>query len=171
MHKLAALTGRLGRLAALSALAVVLVAQPASAAPVGPETATVVAVPASNSGPVAPDSTTAITSTITCTAQIQYPHNSSHVPGTVNVVATVSCDAPVTSINMTVNLYYNAVQVASQSFSTAGSAFLQGNAAQDPCLPGAYQGTASGTIVFPPGYVPSPQSFDIASPVVPISCT
>lgn len=70
---------------------------------------------------------------------------------------------------MTVNLYYNGVRADSRSFSKSGSANLQGNAATT-CIPGQYQGTATGTIIFPPGYVPSPQSCSIASPAVTITC-
>src|SRR5690348_14061415 len=48
--------------------------------------------------------TSASAQNIYCDAQPQYPHASTHVHGTVNVVATVSCDAPVDYIIMTISL-------------------------------------------------------------------
>lgn len=118
----------------------------------------------------APPTTVAAQTTITCTLAIQNPHNSSHVPGTVNVVATWTCTAPVSSLSISVQLFLNGVQVASGANSNAGQAFLQGNAATT-CVPGEYFGTASGTVVFPPGFVPPSGSGSVGSPTVLITCT
>lgn len=37
---------------------------------------------------------------ITCVSRVDYPHNSTHVPGMVNVVATTICDGPETAFYM-----------------------------------------------------------------------
>lgn len=107
---------------------------------------------------------------ISCTLAIQNPHNSTHVIGTVNVVATWTCTEPVSSLAMTVSLFLDGVLVAQMSFSNAGQAFLQGNAAQT-CVPGAYFGQATGTVVFPPGYDPPEGSGTVQSPTILITCT
>jgi hypothetical protein len=51
------------------------------------------------------------TPVITCSANVQNPHNSSHVNGTVNVVVTLLCTATVPQINIRAALYRNGVLV------------------------------------------------------------
>lgn len=118
----------------------------------------------------APPLNAAAQTTITCTLQIDNPHSSSHVPGTVNVVARWTCTAPVTSLEISVQLFLNGVEVASGANDNAGQAFLQANAATT-CVPGEYSGTASGTVVFPPGFEPPSGGGSVASPTVLITCT
>jgi hypothetical protein len=108
-------------------------------------------------------------STITCTLSIADPHQSGHVPGMVNVVATWSCTSPVSSLSMTVTLYRNGSQVAQGSFANAGKASLKGNAAA-PCVSGSYYGTAGGTVVFPPNYEPPSSTLFVQSATVSITC-
>lgn len=108
-------------------------------------------------------------SVITCTIQAQYPHDSSHVAGTANVVGTISCTAPVSSLSITVELYYEGVLVSSSSKSNAGQAFISHNAATT-CVPGYYQGRATGYVVFPPGYVPPSGFIGATSPSVFVDC-
>jgi hypothetical protein len=118
----------------------------------------------------APPTSAAAQTTITCTLAIQNPHNSSHVPGTVNVVATWACTAPVSELSIDVQLFLDGVQVGQGSNANAGSAALQANAAAT-CVPGQYFGTAQGSVVFPPGFVPPSGSASVQSPTVLISCT
>jgi hypothetical protein len=92
--------------------------------------------------------------TITCTPNVQNPHNSTHVPGTVNVVATFSCTAPVTELNVDAALYRNGVLVAESGYnSVTGSSYAQNNAAE-PCNNATYQGWGGFYVIFPPGYEP-----------------
>jgi hypothetical protein len=107
--------------------------------------------------------------TITCKVQIQNPHNSSHVRGTVNVVTTVKCTARVADIKLNVQLYHNGRQVAARGFNRAGVSSLQGNAAH-ACASGSYQGRAQVTVAFPPGYKPPVERASVASRTVNIHC-
>jgi hypothetical protein len=70
---------------------------------------------------------------------------------------------------MTVRLYYGVVQVGSGNSSNAGQATLNGNAAAN-CANGQYLGTATGTVVFPPGYTPQSSTRSVQSPVVTVTC-
>ena len=109
--------------------------------------------------------------TITCTLTIDNPHHSTHVPGTANVVSGVSCGAPVSSIELTIYLFdFTHGRGEEDEFSNVGAASLSGNVAIDPCESGDYEGLAETTVTWPPGYTPSPQTWDEESPVVPISC-
>jgi hypothetical protein len=108
--------------------------------------------------------------TITCTLQVQNPHNSSHVKGTVNVVATIGCTAPVSGLAIAVGLYRNGTLVSTGSNSNVGSASIQANAAI-ACTTATYTGAADGAVIFPPGYEPPEGEFPLVySPSIPISC-
>jgi hypothetical protein len=107
-------------------------------------------------------------STITCTLSIDNPHKSTHVPTTVNVVAHWVCTAPVSSLSMTVRLFRGSTQVGQGSSSNSGQATLNGNAAAN-CVNGSYHGTATGTVVFPPGYTPSSSTLNVVSNTVSIT--
>ena len=108
--------------------------------------------------------------TITCALQVNYPHLSTHVPGTVNVTASTTCTAPVTYINMKVGLYYNGTLVTQNSFSGYNTTEVDGNAAA-PCQNGTYTGAATAAVTFPPGYEPSPQNLGpVYSPNISITC-
>lgn len=107
--------------------------------------------------------------TITCSYNVNYPHRSGHVPGTINVTANTSCSAPVSSISMDVGLALDWTLVGAQRFSNSGKSFLDGNAAV-PCVSGYYRGIATTTVVFPPGYNPPTGSGTVLSPEVSIIC-
>lgn len=92
-------------------------------------------------------------SAITCELSIDNPHPSSHVPETVNVVATWNCTAPVPSLEVWVYLFYGELLVGTGHSANSGNATLKGNAAAD-CVNGFYSGFASGEVTFPPGYSP-----------------
>ena len=107
---------------------------------------------------------------ITCTLQVNNPHQSSHVPGNVAVGATWTCTAPVASLAMDLRLIRNGVQkVAEQPCADAGVSFLPCNTGTT-CLPGLYQGIATGTVEFPPGFVPPSGGGTARSNQVPITC-
>lgn len=91
--------------------------------------------------------------TITCDLTIDYPHKSTHVPATVNVVAHWVCTAPVASLSMDVQLYYGPSEVGTGHSANTESATLNGNAAAS-CSPGQWYGYVQGHVVFPPDYEP-----------------
>ncbi|ARZ66509.1 hypothetical protein SMD11_0843 [Streptomyces albireticuli] len=107
---------------------------------------------------------------IRCQGQVQRPHNSTHVPGTVNVVVTVSCTARVSEITTRAALYKNGHLVKQSALRTqSGTASAQNNAAV-PCSPGNYRGWMYFKVVFPPGYNPPTASANGLGQEVPISC-
>lgn len=89
---------------------------------------------------------------IVCTAIIGYPHASTHKPGTVNIVAQVTCTAPVADIVIGVALKRNGSIVGnSGSCAKIAASKLKCNA-WEPCRSGAlYGGVANATITPPPG--------------------
>jgi hypothetical protein len=106
---------------------------------------------------------------IVCNINVQNPHNSTHVPGTVNVVSTVSCTGAVTRIYEEVGLYLNGNIVSRAPFSVVGSAYLSGNSAT-PCNPGTYQGAAAVKVTWPPGFNPPETVRTFFGNSVPIAC-
>jgi|SRR5215471_9776060 len=107
---------------------------------------------------------------ITCTISVQNPHPSSHVGGTVNVIARTQCSAPVASLQMVMALARNGVIVGGpKTNANGGSASLQNNVAV-PCVTGTYQGAAEAGIVFPPGFQPPTGIIANVSALVPITC-
>jgi hypothetical protein len=109
-------------------------------------------------GKVAPNATAAAAFVITCVLRVDYPHNSSHVDGTVNTVAQVSCDSPMTSLTLLLQLYYNGSVANSVIAENNGAASLTQNVAA-PCIPGGWQAHAETLVEFPPGVVP-PSLYD-----------
>lgn len=104
-----------------------------------------------------------------CQFQVDRPHKSTHVPGTVNVIAWVRCNCPVDRIEMTLGLALNRVEVKRDTFANSGSAYLEGNVAA-PCVSGTYNGAAVATITFPPGAFPRTGNGNAGSGNVNIIC-
>jgi hypothetical protein len=126
----------------------------------GPVGAPTVVAPAANAPVTAATSRpgslrkAAAADVITCTPQVQNPHNSSHVNGTVNVVVTLSCSSSVTYISIRAALYRNGSLVKDSGSKTVyGTSKAQNNAAV-PCSNATYQGWMSYYVQFPPGYTP-----------------
>ena len=91
---------------------------------------------------------------VVCEVDSQYPHKSSHVPGTINFVATLACNMPVYNIRMRVALYQNGNLVAESEYKSKGDgAYAQENIAV-ACASGEYQGWAYFEWDNPPGYSP-----------------
>jgi hypothetical protein len=95
---------------------------------------------------------------INCLLRLDYPHNSSHVDGTVNVAAQVTCDTPVSSITLLLQLYYNGSVANSNINENAGQLSLYNQVAA-PCINGGWQAHAETLVNFPPGVVP-PSAYD-----------
>jgi hypothetical protein len=93
-----------------------------------------------------------------CTLTVQHPHASTHVSGTINVVAVTSCPIPMSSIYVDVELlrvspspktWWNGVGVTSYASTRA----QDNQATSCSAGPGTYRGWATTKIVPPPGYV------------------
>lgn len=112
----------------------------------------------------------ALTSDFACTLQVQYPHNSSHFPGTINVVGTLDCSSWTYALALNVDLYRNGVLVASSpSKSGTFTSHLETNAAT-PCVPGAYYGIATGSVLAGPFYWPPLWNAWVLSPTRYLTC-
>lgn len=120
-------------------------AAPASAKTTGPATAVRTAA---GIGPAVTNAT------IVCTPNVQNPHNSSHVNGTINVVVTLSCTGVVPQINIRAALYKNGLLVKDSGQKTVNNTTFAQNNAAVPCSNGTYQGWMSYGVLFPPGYTP-----------------
>lgn len=113
---------------------------------------------------------TAVGDVITCIPNVEYPHNSSHVNGTVNVVVTIGCTKVVPEISIRAALYFNGLLGAeSTGHNVFGNNFAQDNAAV-PCQNGTYQGWMSYVVFFPPGYTPPTGSSSGFGAAVTITC-
>ncbi|HZM75107.1 MAG TPA: hypothetical protein VFC19_05235 [Candidatus Limnocylindrales bacterium] len=105
-----------------------------------------------------------------CTGNVQNPHKSTHVPGTVNVVVTLTCTSTVPQINIRAALYRNGLLVKDSGQKTVNnSSFAQHNAAV-PCVNGTYRGWMSFGVLFPPGYVPQTGAGSAFGNSVSITC-
>ncbi|MEU7134879.1 hypothetical protein [Streptomyces sp. NPDC046261] len=107
---------------------------------------------------------------IRCTGQVQRPHNSTHVPGTVNVVVTVSCTAPVPEITTRAALYKNGQLVKQSTLRTQRNTASGQNNAAVRCSPGNYRGWMYFKVVFPPGYRPPTGSGNGLGQEVALGC-
>jgi hypothetical protein len=140
-----------------------------------PPPITFTAAPASGSG--ATSAPQAAAAAIVCKFQVQDPHNSTHVGGTVNVVATVSCVPAAESLSIRVTLYKvvcdpGCSQVpygVTGSAKNVGKATIQANSAAS-CSSGDYFGVSYATIVAPPGFTPPSANVSGSGRTVAISC-
>jgi hypothetical protein len=125
--------------------------------------------PASRRGRLGAD----LADSINCTLNVQYPHASSHVGGTVNDIATVTCNAPISALQTTLALYYWSgstwVLANFSSNGNFGQASLTTQVAA-ACVSGIWVGEATAYGVAPPGYYPPTASDTEVSPEVSISC-
>jgi hypothetical protein len=140
---------------------------PASAGPLdeapGGERALSIA-PAEDEPSVTPTAAIAI-----CKLSVDNPHLSTHAPGTVNVVAAITCNGAVSALALTVGLARDGLELNRSSFTNAHGPILKGNVAA-PCVSGTYQGAAEGTVTFPPGSIPQTSNVQASSVQVRIDC-
>jgi hypothetical protein len=161
-------------LTTLFAVVGVLTVGPATASASGPALAPVMTAAATYSATVtsSPGGSAAsgpFAIVIVCSISVQNPHPSSHVGGTVNVIARTQCSAPVASLEMVMALARNGVIVGQATNANGGSSSLQNNVAVR-CVSGTYQGAAEAGIVFPAGFVPPTGIIANVSALVPIKC-
>jgi hypothetical protein len=131
-----------------------------------------VQVPPDQSTPIQPGAISggAAGRTIVCTPNVQNPHNSSHVKGTVNVVVTLKCTSAVSSISIRAALYRNGHLVAQSGVRTVRNTSSAQNNAAKACQSGTYVGWMAYVVVFPPGYVPPTGSSSGFGRSVKITC-
>ena len=89
-----------------------------------------------------------------CGIQVQDPHNSTHVPGSINVVATVNCSVAVSHIALFVTLYKDNAYAGSGANDVYFTGSDSANAATGCQLWHYYAASAQAEIWFPSG---SPQ--------------
>ncbi|MEV8536880.1 hypothetical protein [Streptomyces sp. NPDC051211] len=92
------------------------------------------------------------------------------MPGTVNVVVTVSCTAPVPEITTRAALYKNGQLVNQSTLRSQRNTRTAQNNAAVRCSPGNYRGWMYFKVVFPPGYNPPTASANGFGQEVALSC-
>lgn len=92
---------------------------------------------------------------IGCYGQTDAPHNSSHVTGTINVVARTVCPGiNVTTIHVDTILYrfngatYVAVGPFSPNTASGASSVSTNSATTGECVPGTYQGASNHYVIY-----------------------
>jgi hypothetical protein len=93
--------------------------------------------------------------TINCELKVQYPHRSTHVPRTVNVVAILKCDRAMSGLKIKVRLYKNGHVYKTSGWKANNvRASIQGNAGRRCVKKSHYQGEAWAYAWPPAGYTP-----------------
>lgn len=118
----------------------------------------------SGDGSVTPNLASGSVGGAICTLNVQYPHKSTHVPSTINVIGGVSCTGtPPAKMSLTISLYkwghctptctwYTIAVGATKT--NYNSSTISANAA-GPCVNGTYEGYGNATITAPPGSTPA----------------
>jgi len=107
---------------------------------------------------------------ITCSAISDYPHNSSHVPGTINVVGRGVCDYPVGSIDVVTGLFLGGTTIVGTGARVQANVASLSAPASAPCVAGSYIGVADVIFTAPPGYEPPAIRLVGQSPSVSLGC-
>lgn len=127
-----------------------------------------------------PDAITpSLTPAIVCHLTVDYPHNSKHILGTINVVSTISCTGLVPDkLSLMTTLYkivcdpycHDIAYGSAGSNVNYGSSSLSGNSATKSCTPGDYFGVASGVVTAPANVTPRIGNLEATGPTKPITC-
>ncbi|MWV59916.1 hypothetical protein [Rathayibacter sp. VKM Ac-2754] len=105
---------------------------------------------------------------ITCTLKVHYPHNSSHVGGTINVTSDIKCTSGVDSIYSSTGL--RGTQSANGWKQKYNDFYVASNAAE-PCKNARYWGVGSGTVTFPAGFSPRVQNLEGGGAARTVDCS
>jgi hypothetical protein len=125
-----------------------LIAAPASAAPLASHpSATASASPGGHSS-ASPDQV------IVCTVNVDNPHHSGHNPGTAGAQAQTTCSGPVTSLRMSIGLWWHGYSQGSKTEQVNGKGSIAFGY-YVPCTSGGWQATATTLVTWPPGYTPA----------------
>lgn len=87
---------------------------------------------------------------VTCSLRVDYPHNSGHNIGRINVVAKVECTHAVPQIQITVVLARDGSEVSRSTLAGSNRYSFEWHT-DTPCVDGLYQGAAQAIVTFPPG--------------------
>jgi hypothetical protein len=105
-----------------------------------------------------------------CTVQVNYPHNSTHVPETVNVTGGMTCTPyPVVQSDLSLQLYYNGESYAYDD-EYLSNVLANPVQAATPCLNGDYYATIDFWLYMGPDWTPNSSDGQVASPVQSITC-
>jgi hypothetical protein len=105
---------------------------------------------------------------IYCSINVDSPHHSTHSPETAGAQAQVTCTGAVTSIRMSIGLYWSGYYLGSKTEQADGKSSLEFGYYL-ACTNGGWQATATALIKAPPGY--SPSSVDITdTKVAKVTC-
>jgi RHS repeat-associated protein len=108
---------------------------------------------------------------ITCKIAVPNVHASDHVPWVVNLVTSVDCDWPVTSIWSLATITEYANQQAIPVNSSIKFGFETRNVTdetQGVCINGLYAGTGSAAIIAPAEYSPVVSTIGLLGPISPV---
>lgn len=117
-----------------------------------------------------PSDDPSISRTYSCAAQVNNPHNSTHVRGTVNTVVRVVCNARMSYISVRAAVYYNHGFAKQSPSKTVYNASVASTNVAVPCRPGRYRGYISTYIQAPAGFSPSSARPSGFGNVVNLSC-
>jgi hypothetical protein len=105
---------------------------------------------------------------IHCSINVDNPHHSGHNPEAAGAQAQVTCTGAVTSIRMSIGLWWSGYSQNSETEQADGKGTLAFGY-YVPCVSGGWQATATALIKAPPGY--SPASADITdTKVAKVTC-
>jgi hypothetical protein len=105
-----------------------------------------------------------------CTMQVNYPHNSGHNPGQINVTGGMTCAPyPVMESDLSLGLYYDDVEY------NYDDSYLEGVTdnpvqANSDCLDGDWFASIDYWIYFGPEWTPDTWDGTVSSPDLPITC-
>jgi hypothetical protein len=90
---------------------------------------------------------------ITCAdIAIDYPHRSSHYPGTVNWEVRLACTGVVLNVRMRLALFWEGSPIADTGYVAKGDTVSATEHVTAPCISGWYTGWAYADLTPPPGY-------------------
>ena len=105
---------------------------------------------------------------IHCSINVDNPHHSGHNPGSAGAQAQVTCTGAVTSIRMSIGLWWDGYSQNSRTEQANGKGSIAFGY-YVACTSGGWQATATALIKAPPGY--SPASVDITdTKVAKVTC-
>jgi len=110
--------------------------------------------------------------TISCLVQLDHPHGSGHVQGTISAASRVTCTKDVASIFNKVTLLNVPKKTSSTESDLIANTKSVMEVAAKPCSEGPSQFRSSQQIEinFPPGYKPTPDIENNSSPVTSVAC-
>lgn len=110
---------------------------------------------------------------ITCTMNVQYPHKSTHVPGTINIEVIATCvGGDPNELSVTASLYQPPPlkTIVGKTSTVYERPTASSNAANTGCYSGTYQGHGAINVIFPAGYEPNPQQGSENGKAIKITC-